>query len=194
MITDLFDKNIVKILSLFFISPGSKHTRKEIKEKTGMNNIPLDIGLRKLLKQKITKKTKNLYELSPSLPPEIETLVESLKTEFREKFVSLPLKVFYTLTEISEKLSRIKEIKNVFLFGSYAKLIYTEKSDIDLAIILPDRLKNKTKLIKQINKTTNRIEKKFKREIETHFFSESNLKHKKDPLIKDIIKNSRQII
>lgn len=34
MITDIFDKNIVKILILFSITPGSKFTRKEIQDQT----------------------------------------------------------------------------------------------------------------------------------------------------------------
>ena len=49
MITDIFNKDIVKILTLFSVSLGSKFTRNEIKEKTMLNNVPLDNALNILL-------------------------------------------------------------------------------------------------------------------------------------------------
>ena len=193
MITDLFSKNIVKVLYLFLISPGSRYNRKEIKNKTEMNNLPLDSSLTKLIKTQILKKENNLFELNPSLPKNKAELINLLKLE-KEKFISLPLKIYSILLDISEKLSEIKSIKNVFLFGSYAKLIYSEKSDIDLAIIFFEKAKNREKEEKKIKNIIKRIEERAKKKIEAHFFSEQDMEYKKDPLIKDISRNSRQVI
>ena len=61
MKNNIFDKNLAKILSFFLISPGSRYKRKEIKEKTKMNNIPLDKTLQKLISLRLIKENKNLY-------------------------------------------------------------------------------------------------------------------------------------
>lgn len=194
MISNLFDKNIVKILAFFLISPGSKYTRKEIKEKTGMNNVPLDKTLNELMKTDIVKKERNLFILNPAETPEIKGLKNIILADYREKLNSLPLQIFYILFDISDRFSSLKDIKEIFLFGSYAKLIYSEDSDIDIAIIFYKRIRNEKKIEKKINKEIEKIEKKYKKQIEGHFFDESDLKNKKDPLIKDIIRNSRKIV
>lgn len=193
MISNLFDKNVIKIIAFFLISPGSRYMRREIKEKTNLHNVTLDDTLSKLIKIGLIKEEKNLFILNQNLPLELINLMDYLKSEYKEKLSSLPLKTFYILFDVSEKLSKFKYIKEVILFGSYAKLIYSEKSDIDLAIILFET-KNKEKIQNQILKEARKIEKKYKKKIEIHFFTEKDMKHKEDPLIKDIIKNGRQIL
>ena len=64
MITDLFDKNIVKVLTLFSISHGSGFTRNEIKEKTMLNNVPLDIAIQTLLYNSILVQNKRVFRLN----------------------------------------------------------------------------------------------------------------------------------
>ena len=64
MKTNLLDKNLAKILAFFLISPGSRYNRKEIKEKTKMNNIPLDNTLQKLITLKLLEQNKSLYNLN----------------------------------------------------------------------------------------------------------------------------------
>ncbi len=188
MIVDLFDKNIAKVLSFFLISPGSKWTRKEIKEKTEMNNVPLDNALNKLLSLGIIRQEKNLLMLNPE--DEFKEIINRIRKEFVE--LNLPLRIFYIVAEISNKLSEISWIKNIYLFGSYAKLIYHEKSDIDLAIILDNKIKNKEKIEKNINKIIEKLNRKNKRKIEVHFFLEKDMKAK-DPLIKDILRGRKLI-
>lgn len=187
MITDLLDKNIIKVLALFSISPGSKVSRKEIKEKTKMNNVPLDNSINKLLKSELLIRAKNIYGLN--LNSKNIQLFNSIK-ELHKELNSLPLEVFFSIIEVSDKLSSVKSVKNVFLFGSYAKLIYTEKSDIDIAIILKD----KNRGTKKISKILSEIKRRGKEEIEVHFFSEEDMKHKEDSLIRDIQKNNRRIL
>lgn len=194
MISNLFDKNIIKILVFFLISPGSRYTRKEIKENTGMNNVPLDNSLNKLKKFNLTKEEKGLLILNhhPSEPFEIIGLINCIRSEYKN--MSLPLKIFYILLEISDKLSEIKNIKEAFLFGSYAKLIYSDKSDIDLAIIFYNKTKNKGRIERKILEKTRKIGKKYKKKIEAHYFLESDMKRKEDPLIKDILKNGKRVL
>jgi len=87
------------------------------------------------------------------------------------------------------KLSIIRGIE-VYLFGSYSKLIYNEKSDVDIAI-----LTSKTFDKKNIQKITQKLEIVYKKSIELHFFEKKLFyKNKKDPLVKEIMKNGVRII
>lgn len=192
MISSLFDKNIIRIASFLIISPGSRYTRKEIKEKTQMNNVPLDKTLNKLLKLGILKEEKNLLAFNSAPPLELIGLTNYIKSEY--KALNLPHDVFNALLESSGKLSEFNSVKEAYLFGSYAKLIYSDKSDIDLAIILSKKASNKIKIEKKIAKELKKIEKKAVKNIEPHFFSESDMKHKEDPLIKDILRNGKRLI
>lgn len=189
MKANLFDKNIVRVLSYFLISPGSKYKRKEIKEKTEMNNLPLDAVIHKLIALKILKEKNKLYALNFE-NNEIQTLLTEMKKEYDE--FHLPHKIFNILIEISERIIRKKSVLRLILFGSYAKLIYTNTSDIDIAVICSDALKHPTIIEKEIKKDISNIEKKHKQKVEVHLFLEKDLK-REDPLIKDIIRNGKTL-
>jgi len=157
-----------------------------------MNNIPLDNGLRKLLNNGIIIKSGNLLTLNPYETENAKRIKEVILSEYKYNFNSLPLRIFYAIIEMSNKLSEINEIKRVILFGSYAKLIYSEKSDIDIAVVFGNKAKNKKIAEKMTIKIAEKIREKSGKKIELHFFLEKDLKEK-DPLIKDILKNGRII-
>jgi predicted nucleotidyltransferase len=182
MISNLFEKNIVKILTYFLISPGSRYTRKEIKEKTKMNNVPLDNTLTKLKNLKLLNENKKIYELNFKIEKNKE-IFGIISSEY--KYFNIPHEVFNIILESEEKLAKNKTVKSMILFGSYAKLIHTENSDIDIAIITKSKTKKQTDKIK---KETKRLNKK----LELHFFEENDLKAN-DPLIKDILRNGKVI-
>mgnify|MGYP001604819941 CR=1 FL=1 len=80
-------------------------------------------------------------------------------------------------------------IEKVYLFGSYAKLIYTDRPDVDLAIILE---KGDKGTIDKIKKSVNKIEKKYGRSLELHFFEEKDMQQR-DPIIKEILRNNVEL-
>jgi predicted nucleotidyltransferase len=183
MITNLFNQNMVKILTMFSISPGSKFTRKEIKEKTFFHNIPLDIALTALVNSKILVKEKRFFSLHWG-DVQVKSLIGMLQKEYC-RLKELPLKIYFILVDVAYQLSSMKEIDHVYLFGSFAKLIHTEKSDVDLAIILE---KESSILVKNIKKEIHKIEKRYGVVIEEHFFEKRELRES-DPLIKEIKRN-----
>lgn len=191
MISNIFDKNIVKIVSFFIISPGSRYSRKEIKEKTEMNNIPLDVTIKKLGALKILKEEKHLYSLNFE-SEQAKIITDIIKKEYSS--LNLTHKIFNILFEVSEKIAKIGDVEAI-LFGSYAKLIHTEKSDVDFAIIIKQKTKNRQKLEAVIKKEIEKISKKSGKEIHTHFFTQKEIKeNKNDPIIKDIIKNGKRLL
>ena len=54
----------------------------------------------------------------------------------KDTFETLPLEIKFILIEFINQIQKIKNIKEVILFGSYTKLIYHRDSDIDIVIIL----------------------------------------------------------
>jgi len=189
MISNIFNQKALKILTYFLISPGSRNTRSEIKEKTKMNNVQLDETLKFLLFLKIIKRERKLYLLDFESEKFAEIL-NAIKKEYA--YFNLPYKIFNLLVELSSSLSNINEINSIILFGSYSKLIYSVKSDIDIAVILDDNAKNKEKIEKIIEEKAKKLEKKNKEKIEIHFFAKKDMKAN-DPLIKDILKNGKSL-
>ena len=188
MIINLMNKNLASVLLFLAISPGSKYSRKEIKEKTGINNVPLDSALNELLTFEIISLRGKLYSLNLE-----NSLVNQIVNEIKEKIGNLPLKIQFILSDFVNSISKLDKIKGIILFGSYSKLIYSEKSDIDVAIVLNES-KSVGKIKKKIGLTADKLSKKYKKEIQEHFFTEKDLTHKEDPLIKDILRNGRILI
>lgn len=188
MIINLMNKNSAKILMLLAISPGSRYSRQEIKEKSEINNVPLDSALNELVSFKMVLLNERLYSLNLE-----NSSVNQILDELKQKIGNLPLKVQFILLEFVSSTSKIDEIKQAILFGSYAKLIYSEKSDIDVAIVLNEQ-KNVDKIKKKISLTADKLSKKYKKQIQEHFFTEKDLKHKEDPVIKDILQNGRVLL
>ena len=178
MIINLINPNLAKIILIFAASPGRKWQRKEIKEMTGMNNVPLDNSLNELLTSKLITESKRLYSLN------LENLIiQQIVKETKEKISNLPFKVQFILVDFIDSISKIKNAEKIILFGSYSKLIFTEKSDVDIALILKERSSLHEK---KMSLSAEKISKRYKIDIQEHFFTESDLKHKEDPLIKDI--------
>ncbi len=189
MKANLFDKNLIRIISYFLISPGSRYRRKELKEKTGMNNVPLDTNLNKLCALKILKEKRNIYNLNLE-NQDMQLILNEIKKEYDEFHLSHA--IFNIIVEISEKVAREKSIAQTILFGSYAKLIHTDKSDIDISIILKDSIKNVSSIEKKLRKETEKIGRRHSKIIELHFFHEKDMKQH-DPLIKDIVRNGKPL-
>ena len=177
MISYLFEKDIFKILSLFGISPGSRFKRNEIKDKTLLYNVNLDKTLNKLVNLDLLKKDKNYYQIN--FENDVKNQVLSLVIKEYKRLREIPFKVYLLLIDLIEEISKNKKTE-IYLFGSYAKLIYKENSDIDVAVING-----------KINaRFINKLEEKYELKIELHYFKKDEFyKNKKDSLIKEIIKN-----
>lgn len=187
MITDIFDRDAAKVLTLFSVSPGSKFTRNEIKEKTLLNNAPLDNALTSLVKNRLIRKEKRLLQLNFE-NESVKKLLEIVKKEHL-RFREIPLKVYYALLDFSHELSKSKSVSAAYLFGSYAKLVYTDKSDVDVAVVMADE---STKSISRVKEAAKKLEKKHGKILELHFYSENDMKQK-DPLIKEIRTNGVEL-
>jgi len=187
MISNIFTKDCFKILSLFSLSPGSRFNRKEIKEKVLLNNVPLDNALKRLFYEDILKKQNNYYSINfeNSSAKEILGLCKKQHTELRE----IPLNVYFLILDLVDELVKQKYIE-VYLFGSFAKLVYNNRSDVDIAVLSTDKINKK-----EINKVVSKLEKSYGKNIEVHYFNKRLFyKNKKDPLVKEILKNGIKLL
>lgn len=186
MIIQIFDRDTLEVLTVFSISPGSKFLRKELKERTKLNNANLDNAINGLLNSGLIKKEKRMLSLNIENAKQIIKLI----SEEYKRLNELPLDAYFSLVNLVFFLSKLKGI-DVYLFGSYAKLIFNETSDIDIAIV-SDRMSSKDK--QEMNKLMQKLESRYGRKIEFHHFGKNFYKGKKDPLVRDILKNGIKLI
>lgn len=187
MIINLIDRNPAKIILALASSPGRNFTRKELKEKSRMHNLPLDNALNFLTANKvIVKKKKIIYINLDNIL--VQQIIEEIK-----KFKAIPLAVQYLLIDFILESSKISGIESVFLFGSYSKLIFTEKSDVDIAVIFNEE-KNIEVKKKKIFLISKKLSKKYKKEIQEHIFQKDFYKNKKDVFVKEILQQGIKLI
>lgn len=187
MISLMFMPDCFKILTFFSLSPGSSWNRKEIQDRLKLNNVPLDKALTQLRNAGILQKKKKYYSLQWG--SEYTKKIIGLCQEQFKQLRELPLPIYNTLVDFLYYISTYKNIE-VFLFGSYAKLIYTENSDMDIAIIYWPKIDRG-----KIQKSVSKLEKIYGRKIDIHYFEKEKFyKSKKDPLVHGIMKDGVKLV
>ncbi len=187
MINLIFTSDCYKILILFSLSPGSRFNRKEIKEKTRLNNVPLDKALSQIIASGVAKREKNYYYLNIA-DRSAKELLEICRYQYQQ-LRELPLAVFYLLTDLVDSLLLLKG-NEVWLFGSYAKLVYKENSDVDIAVLYSQEIHKES-----INKNVAKLEKVYNKKIEMHYFEKTRFyKNRKDLLVKGILRDGVRLI
>lgn len=182
LISPVFTQDCFKILTFFSLSPGSRWRRKEIKEKTRLHNVPLDKALGNLIQAGAIIKEKNHYALNFE-NENAKKLIEFCSRQYRQ-LRELPLDVFYLLVDLAA-VPLLQKGVEVHLFGSYTKLVYHEKSDVDIALLYSGEI-DKSRLAAVVTK----LEKTYHKHIDLHYFERAAFyKNKNDPLVKGILKD-----
>ena len=181
-----FDDDISKILTIFSISKGSAFSRKDLKELTKFNNVNLDNAINTLINSKLLRKEKRLMRLNLD---ESKTVIEVVLGDYKN-IRELPLDVYFSILDLVYYLRNLKGT-NVHLFGSYAKLVYKEKSDIDI-LVISDKIS--TTIKKEIEIIVKKVYSRYSKKIEMHYFGNNFYKNAKDPFVLDVLKNGIKLI
>lgn len=186
-------KSVNDILLLFSFFPGKGLYRKEILEATGLSNIALDKSLMKMQNLGLCLKEKRIIKLN-NTHPYINMMIEIFQRE-RKKLNNPSYKEYRVIKEALRKiLDQWKHYKFVIFFGSRAKLIHTEESDYDIAIVF----NSEQDLIQmKLSNELREVSQKFSVKIQAHYFSYKEFVAKKkarSPLIMDIIKDGMFIL
>ena len=181
-----------KILSVINEAPGKAITRKEIQQQTKIGNkmltkfLPLLESQGIILNTKIGKTNHYKMNMSNEFTQKISELIKTEKTNLN----NLELYTLNTLKDFTHEIinKQQENIKKIILFGSYAKRTHNQDSDIDIAIILKEKNTETDIIITEIKEN---IEKRYKKEIQTHTLTEKEFKQKNSlntEILKDGIK------
>ncbi|MBU4502554.1 MAG: nucleotidyltransferase domain-containing protein [Nanoarchaeota archaeon] len=191
-------KSAWRILFVLAEAPGKAVTRKEIQDLTKLGNkvltkfLLLLTAFNIILANKIGK-TYN-YKLNLANP-----FTESILNIIRLEESKLNKPDFRTMTILREfvyELTNVdlENLKDIILFGSYAKRTFHEGSDIDVAIILKEKDVNDELVITDI---VDKLDKRFRAKMQPHYYSEKefdDLKKKKNKLVDEIIKDGIKLL
>ena len=184
----VLNQDAFKLLTVFSLSPGSRFRRKELKELTRLNNVPLDKALLRLVGSGVLNR-KRTYSLNME-NEYAETLIR-LCSKQHIQLKRIPLKVYFIIADFVFQASLFKGVK-IFLFGSYSKLVFSDKSDIDVAVLT---LQNAKPIKGLLSALAEKLSKSYGKEVQLHFFDKKAFySNKKDPLMSEIIKNSVHLI
>jgi predicted nucleotidyltransferase len=185
MLKRLFSSNTrVKLLTLFFTNIGKDFYLREIEKliKENITSIRRElISLKKIgLFDEYLKGNNKYYKLNKNFP-----LYSELK--------NIIFKTTGIKGVLEQTLKKQKNIKLSFIYGSYAKGIENEKSDIDLMIIGSPDYNQILKSLKNIEKKLNREidfviyeEKEFAKKIKDNYFVRTVVESPKINLINDV--------
>lgn len=175
-----------KIFKAFYNSKKEMLYFNEIKSLTGLSNSSLQNAAKILLKNNILESQKTKANSFFTVANK-----EKLALEFANidliRFEGLNRNVKMPLIEFIETAP--KEIATILLFGSSAKKTETEKSDIDLLIVVHKFNNQKiqkayeTGIIKEINSIKKDVESRSTHSISLAFTNTQQLKEGKDHLV-----------
>jgi hypothetical protein len=186
MIGLIFDTNCFKILSLFAVFPESGFRRNEVKEKTKLNNVPLDKALTKLLSSHVLAIENNVYILDL----ENKYTKRAVKLALRQyrALNELPFDLYLLLIDLVEGFSSIKGLE-LYLADDPSKSPY-QKSSIEITIITPKEVDKKS-----IAKTIKKLTTKYRKQVEVHdFIAASFYKNPNDPKVIDLMEHGIKLI
>jgi len=187
IISPILDNDAFRVMTVISLSRGSRFHRKELKERTAMNNVTIDKTLALLLSSGLISKKNRCFFLNLE-NEDAKDISEIILKQYRQ-LREIPLDAYFSITDMVLYLSRFKNL-DVYIFGSYSKLVFRQTSDIDIAIISDSISENK----KEIQKAVQKTEKKYKKTIEIHYFDSRFYKNKKDPLVAEILRNGIKLI
>lgn len=174
----LGSKAVWRILLVLSEAPGQGITKEEIRKITKLGGNSLFKSINLLTKnniinyKKFGKRTYYYLNLNNKYS---KNIVEIINLEKKENN-NMDQKILIILRELIRKIIDLIDVENIYVFGSIVKHSYSEKSDIDLALIIGKELSVKEKV--ELEKIKEGIEKRFKRKIETHVFKKGEFNYK----------------
>ena len=184
-----------KILFVLSEAPGKAISRREIYSLTRLGNKVITKFLLLLEKfgvissKKIGKTFYYSFILSNDFAKKIIEIVnfEKIRLNNPDFYVLNILRDFvYELTN-----SKLEILHKVILFGSYAKRTYTEKSDIDIAIVISKKDSDYELIVTDAIQS---LKKRYKKEIQLHYFTIEEFNTSKNRLILEIKKDGIELM
>lgn len=190
----LGSKAVWRVLSVLAEAPGQGITKEEIKKITKLGGNSIFDSVAVLLKNdmilsgKAGKKT--FYRMNMS--NKYSRLVSEIIQNERRDLNNMRLKIVTILREYVRQMLDSIDVVAVYVFGSTVKSSYREDSDIDIAIITEKDISAKERIM--LEKIGERVEKRFGREIQPHFFTEKEFKKSEGGVVEQIKRDGIKLI
>jgi len=183
-----------RILVLMSESPGMRLGRPEIKRLTHLGNNAVTESLKDLIVHGILtgKKDRKKTTYGLDLTNETAKLILDLCVAERRRLNNLPYQYSLVLREYVRMVLSLCLPKRIILFGSVAKRVYRDDSDIDVAVILEKELPAQTRL--DMEDIAAKLNKRFSREIQQHFFTTDEFEKSEDRLVAEIRKDGIELL
>ncbi len=190
----LGSKAVWRILSVLAEAPGQGITKEEIKKITKLGGNSLFRSVEVLLRndmivyEKAGKKT--YYRMN--MANKYSRFASEIISNERRDLNNMNLKIVTILREYVRQAMDSVEIKAMYVFGSIVKGSYREDSDVDIAIISENELSAKERIL--LEKIGEKIERRFSREIQAHFFTEKEFKKSEGGVVEQIKRDGIRLI
>ncbi|MBU1199804.1 MAG: nucleotidyltransferase domain-containing protein [Nanoarchaeota archaeon] len=131
----------LKIFSIFSKNVFKEHSYRELKELSGVkSNSVLQNAIKKFLKEELISErkigTSKLYKINYD-NDKVYTYFDISIKENLNKLVKKSISI------IKQELDKYSFFYSLVIFGSYANSTFREKSDLDIAIFIPDKNQEK---------------------------------------------------
>lgn len=190
-------KSVWRILILFSEVPGKNLSREEIRSYTKLGNQSITQALFILKAFGILNFRKSgkagLYQLNLA-NKYAKKIIELCQEEYRD-LNALPFDILSPVREFARSvLDKNLGIEKIILFGSVAKRIFRENSDIDICVVFEKKYTVKEDMA--LAKIAQDIGDRFGRKLQLHLFSgeEFESKRKKDKLVMEILRDGLELV
>lgn len=190
----LGSKAVWRVLSVLAEAPGQGVTKEEIKKITKLGGNSMFESVRILLKsdmivfEKAGKKT--FYRMN--MNNKYSRLVSEIIQNERKDLNNMSLKIVTILREYVRQIIDSIDVAAAYVFGSTVKSSYREDSDIDIAVITEKDISAKERIA--LERIGEKVEKRFGREIQPHFFTEKEFMKSEGGVIEQVKRDGIRLI
>lgn len=187
-------KAVWRIFSVLAQAPGQGITKEEIRKITKLGGNSLFKSVNILLQNNLILFSKfgkrSYYKLNLN-NNYIKQVVEIINLE-KQDTNNLNPKILIILREYVRQIFSLIDLSEMYVFGSIVKNSYKENSDVDIAIITKENISTKERI--EIEKIGEKIEERFGREVQSHFFTKSEFAKSKMSLVEQIHRDGIKLI
>lgn len=187
-------KAVWRIFSVLAQAPGQGITKEEIRKITKLGGNSLFKSMNILLQNNLILFSKfgkrSYYKLNLN-NNYIKQVIEIIALE-KHGTNNINSKILIILREYARQIFSLIDLSEMYVFGSIVKNSYREDSDIDIAIITKGNISTKERI--GIEKIEEKIEKRFGRKIQSHFFTKEEFAKSKMNLVEQIHRDGIKLI
>lgn len=183
-----------RILTVLAEAPGQGVTKEEIRKITKLGGNSLFRSMNILLQNNLVSASKfgkrSYYRLN--LSNKYARQIAEIADLEKQDTNNINPRILIILREYARQVFGLAGLDGMYVFGSVVKSSYREDSDVDIAIITEKGISTKERI--GIEKNGERIEKRFGREIQAHFFTREEFGKSRTSLVEQVHRDGIRLL